>query len=691
MAHFVQAKIQNDRRDHGLPEVVDWEAFAEGAVYIPTKSGPVWCGTDDPRTQKFMARKDKLKEKPFQIARRDPGEDPAVKLEDHPLRPYFSEPCDINDPMTIADGLYKAGRIKSYDVKHAAARIQYKSRPPIVSIMGHVDHGKTTLLDFLRKSNVAAKEAGGITQSVGAFSVKTGETEHITFIDTPGHQAFTEMRRAGAACTDIIVLVISVIDGIQPQTREVLDLAREAKVPLIIAANKIDRQRDTGPIKKALRELDVQLEDDGGEIQFVPISGLTGEGVPALLEAIQLQAALSELSAPEPSRAEIYVIESRTPDQPEVCGVVKCGVVKAGMTFASGITFATVTKVCDEAGNPQRQVGPALPVVLSGFKLLPKPGSTLFQLSSYDHGEKYYTLMQEVYKVEGKRESYLQALRQETKGNIWNRKPENDNAYRAFDAIPFNICVYAATFGQLQALLSLLYALPQLDGVHLAMKYAEVGGPDDSTVGIMMGMQQAGAVLIFGKVQSRNHMEFPSRIEVFQFDVVYHGVEWLKKRLVGCLPKKKAERILATAQCKQIFRASQAGQGNAAGLFVTKGTIHDSQDVAVLRAPKKGEEPVKIFSGKIKELRRFKDIVPSVDAGLECGMILHDGFQFKPGDILSCFEVYEEEPDVEAIYTAAEDRERTSRQQAIIREEQQQSELERKVAHETKEKELYGR
>jgi translation initiation factor IF-2 len=136
MAHFVQAKIQNDRRDHGLPEVVDWEAFAEGAVYIPTKSGPLWCGADDPRTQKFVARKEKLKRKPGQVSRKDPGEDQAIKLEDHPLRPYYSEPCDINDPMSIADGLYKAGRIKSYDVKHTASRIQYKQRNPIVSIMG---------------------------------------------------------------------------------------------------------------------------------------------------------------------------------------------------------------------------------------------------------------------------------------------------------------------------------------------------------------------------------------------------------------------------------------------------------------------------------------------------------------------------------------------------------------------------
>lgn len=690
MAHFVQAKIQNDRRDHGLPEVVDWEAFAECAVYIPTKSGPLWCGADDPRTQKFVARKEKLKRKPGQVSRKNPGEDQAIKLEDHPLRPYYSEPCDINDPMSVADGLYKAGRIKSYDVKHTASRIQYKQRNPIVSIMGHVDHGKTTLLDYLRKTNVAAKEAGGITQSVGAFSVKSGD-ETVTFIDTPGHQAFSEMRKAGAACTDLIVLVISVVDGIQPQTLEVLEIAQKAKLPLIIAANKIDRSRDTTAIKKALKEREIVLEEEGGEIQFVPISALTGEGIPQLLEAIELQAAISELSAPEPSRAEIHVIESRTPDQTEVCGIVKCGIVKPGMTFASGICYATVTKVSNEHGEHQKQVGVSMPVVLSGFKMLPKPGSTLFQLSSADHGEKYYTLMQEVYKVEGKRESFLQQLSQETKGNIYNRKPNHDGAYRAFDAVPFNICVYAATFGQLQALLSLLYSLPQIDGVTLSMKYAEVGGPDDSTVGIMMGMQQRGAVLIFGKVQSRNHMDFPSRVEIFQFDVVYHGIEWLKKKLVGCLPKKTNQRILATAHCKQIFRASQAGEGNAAGLIVQKGTIHDSQEVKVLRVLKKGEEPQSVFLGKIKELRRFKDIVPSVDQGLECGMILHDCFQFKSNDIIQCVETYEEEPDVDKIFADAEDRERVARQQAIISEEQDQAEHERIVGDQLKEKELYGR
>jgi translation initiation factor IF-2 len=671
MPHHFQAKIQNDRREMGLPEVVDWVLFAEGAVYIPTRSGPLWCGSDDPRVEMFTKRKEKHKVKPLQIARKAPGDDPTKLLEDHHLRPYFSEPSDINDPMSVADGLYKAGRIKSFDVKHTAARLSYKARPPIVSIMGHVDHGKTTLLDYLRKSNVAAQEAGGITQSVGAFSVMAGG-EIVTFIDTPGHRAFTEMRKAGALCTDVIVLVISTVDGLQPQTLEVLSIAREARLPLIIAANKIDRNPDVEPIKKALREHDIVTEDDGGEVQMVRVSALTGEGVPQLIEAIQLQAALSELSTPEPSRAEVYVLDSRMPDQTEVAGIVKCGTLKAGMTVAAGVCYATITKLSNDRGEEIKEATVSTPVVLSGFKMMPKPGSTLFQLSSSVHGERYYTLMQQVYKSEGSRETYLQTLSAESKGRIWKRKPDN-NITRAFDEIPFNLSIYAATFGQLQALMALLYALPRIEGVNINVKYAEVGGPDDNTVLLMLGLQMLGAVLIFGKVQQRHHMDFPATIEVFRFDVVYHGIEWLKKKIVSVLPKKTDERVLATATCKQVFRASQAGAGNAAGLLVQKGTLHATQEIVVMRAPKKDQEPVRVFKGGIRELRRFKEIVPSVDQNLECGLITREEFAFRVGDIIQAVEMYDVEPDVDAIFAAAEEKERIARLQAIALEEERQA------------------
>lgn len=523
----------------------------------------------------------------------------------------------------------------------------------------------------------------------------------ITFIDTPGHKAFSEMRKVGAGCTDIIILVISNVDGIQPQTLEVLELARAAKIPVVIAANKIDRNPDVEPLKKALREQQVELEDDGGDVQLVKISALTGEGVPQLLEAVQLQAELSELVVPTPCRAEIFVIESRSPDATEVVGIVKCGVVKAGMTFAAGVCYATVTKACDELGETHKSFGVSKPVVLSGFKMMPKPGNTLFQLSGAVHGERYYELMREVYKAEGKREAYLQQLSAETRGNIYNRKPNNDTP-RVFDAVPINMFVYAQTFGQLQALMSLLYALPQIEGVHISIKGAEVGGPDDHCVMLLTGTQQPGVVLVFGKVQDKNHMSFPSRIDVFRFDVVYHGIEWLKKRIVSSLPKKRCQRTLATAVCRQVFRASQAGsKGNAAGLYVVKGTVHSSQNVIVMRSDKPvrstmassasgnskladesadgGGSMTQVYAGSIRELRRFKDIVPSVEQNLECGMILHDEFAFKMGDVLHCIEHYDEEPDVDAIFAAAEEKERIARERAMSAEADVQHELDRRV------------
>ncbi|KAH9600579.1 Translation initiation factor IF- 2 [Trypanosoma melophagium] len=701
VAHYVKATIQNDRREMGLGEIYDWHEFAKDAVYIPTRSGPLWVGSDDPRCAKFMRRKEKMKKTPQQKARPKPGPDAAKELEDHPLREYFTTPSNLRDPLSTANNLHRAGLIREYDIKHTAAKISYVPRPPIVSIMGHVDHGKTTLLDCLRKTNVASQEAGGITQNVGAFQVKTPDGSLITFIDTPGHAAFTAMREVGVAANDLIVLVVSAVDGVQPQTKEVIELARNAGIPLVVACTKIDRQPKVEAIKEQLRNCNIELEEDGGDTQFVKVCARDGTGIPEILEAIALQAELCEISTPEPSRCEVVAIEARGASTTnEVTGIVRCGKLRPGQVLVSGMTYAVVRKVFDETGKVLQEAGPSTPVVLHGFRVHPKPGSILMQVSSESHAQKFYFFMKDVYKTEGTRENYLQLLNQEQQGMIYARKPDN-NLVRTYSTKAFVLSCKAATFGMLQALMKMIYELPRLEGISTEIKVTEVGGLKDYDIALIGSSGQPGCILLYGESKDTNTLDVPNHVKVIRFNVLYHGIEEFKETLVEALPKITKTRITAEAECLQVFRASQAGKnGNAAGMRVTKGTIIGShltfrvirkstRSKSSLGVTNKGnsiginkkennntnknnndnnpdeEEHDVVYEGQIKELRRFKDLVPTVEMGLECGVILYDEFQFRTGDILQQYETYEEPRDVSEEYEKAEQREKIMRDTAL--------------------------
>nr|CCC91433.1 putative translation initiation factor IF-2 [Trypanosoma congolense IL3000] len=675
-AHYVKATIQNDRREMGLGEVHDWHEFAKDAVYIPTRSGPLWVGSDDPRCAKFMRRRAKMQKTPQQKARPKPGPDPAKALEDHPLREYFTTETNLRDPLSTANNLHRAGLIREYDIKFTAAKVKYVARPPVVSIMGHVDHGKTTLLDHLRKTNVASSEAGGITQNVGAFQVKVPGDKFITFIDTPGHAAFTTMREAGAAANDLIILVVSAVDGVQLQTKEVIGLAHKLGIPFVVACTKIDRQSNVEDVKRQLRNCNVELEEDGGDVQFVPVCARDGRGVPELLDAVALQAELCEISTPEPSRCEVTVIETNgMSSTSEVTGIVRCGKVRPGQVLVAGMTYGVVRKVMDEHGHIVQEAGPSKPVVLHGFRVHPKPGSVLMQVSSESHAQKFYHFMKEVYDTEGKREEYLQLLNQEQHGMMYARKPDN-NLVRAYSTQAFVLSCKAATFGMLQALMKSIYELPRLEGVSTEIKVTEVGGLRDYDVALIGSSGQPGCILLYGDCKDANTLDVPNHIKVIRFNVLYHGLEALKEAFVSALPKVTKVRVTAEAECLQVFRASQAGKnGNAGGMRVIKGTIIASHlTFRVLRKRPKvkddhdgGEEgndaTIKegfavAYEGQVKELRRFKDLVPSVEPGLECGVIMQDEFQFRTGDILQQYEVYDEPRDVAEEYEKAELREK---------------------------------
>lgn len=696
MAHYVRATIQNDRREMGLGEVSDWHEFAKDAIYIPTRSGPLWVGSDDPRAAKFVRRREKLKVSPMQKARRKPGPDPAKALEDHPLREYFTTSTNLNDPLSVANNLHRAGRIKEFDIKHTAAHIQYETRPPVVTIMGHVDHGKTTLLDYLRNSNVAAGEAGGITQNIGAFQVKTPSGSHITFIDTPGHAAFSTMREAGASATDIIVLIVSAVDGVQDQTKEVIEIAKDKGVPTLVAITKIDRQPQCDYVKDQLREMGVELEEDGGDVQLVKICAKDGTGIPELLDALELQRELCEVSTPVPCRTELVVLESKRHTTTEVAAIVRCGVAKVGQVCVAGLSYGTIKKLINDNGEVITEAQPSTPVILHGLKVDPKPGSVLMQVSSDPHAQKFYLFMRDVYSTEGGREEYLQLMNQERQGNLYNRKPDN-NLIRSFSTKPFILICKASTFGMLQALMRCIYALPRLEGVSLDIRLTEVGGLKDYDVVMAGGTGQPACILVFGDSPNQTQLDIPSHVRLISFKVLYHGVEELKEALVASLPKVKRTRVLAAAECIETFRASQAGRGNAAGMKVVRGNLEAAHlHCRVLRKrpevtttwtyntkaseaelpfgtgaqeeqQQDGSQVVQslpyeaVYDGQIKELRRFKDLVPVVETGLECGVVLHDDFIFQKGDILELVEPYEEERDVAEEYEAAEKREQLLR------------------------------
>ena len=645
----MRAKIQNERRKQGLPQVIDWKDFCEDAIAVPTSFGTLWCGSDDPRVEKFVKRREKMEEQPLQVARGQQEVDEIGKLEDHPNRAFFTTATNLRDPMSVAEGLYRLGRIKSTEVKYTATQIKYETRPPIVSIMGHVDHGKTTLLDTLRQTNIAACEAGGITQSIGAFQVRVpregGESDElITFIDTPGHEAFAEMRKSGCSAADIIVLVISLSDGIQPQTREVISLAKSKNTPLVIAINKIDKGGDMDLIIRELSGLGVSLESEGGDVLLSKISAKHKTNVEHLLQNIQLQSLMCELYTPTQARAEITIIESKSK---LVSGIVRCGTLRKGAWMVCGISFARVEKILDDRGREIDQARVSAPVAIEGFIVLPKPGNILLEVAGKHYANMFVALMRDVYGAEAQHEKYLQYLAADAQGKIYNRKPLN--RVQSNSTVAFGLLIKAGTFGQLQALLKLIYALPRIDSVELIIINAEVDALDDDDITNLSARQQPGGFILFGDVENKTHMAIPSHLGFTKHDVVFHAVNWIKEQIVEHIPKDRADVVHMEAVCKSTFAASQAGRGgNAGGCFVEKGKLHvAAKNIRLIR---RGET---VWEGRIKELRRFKEKVSYVEEGLECGIVLDDGFAFEVGDRLQEYSIEWKEHDVDEIYQKA--------------------------------------
>lgn len=496
-----------------------------------------------------------------------------------------------------------------------------QQRPPVVTIMGHVDHGKTSLLDKIRSTKVASGEAGGITQHIGAYHVQT-DRGVITFLDTPGHAAFTAMRSRGAKATDIVVLVVAADDGMMPQTAEAIDHARAAGTPLIIAINKIDK--DSADPDRVLNELttkEVVPEEWGGDTPVVRVSALTGEGIDDLLETIELQAEVMELEAPVDGAAQGVVIESRLERGrgAVVSLLVQQGTLNQGDLVLAGEFYGRVRAMIDENGKKVKSAGPSIPVEILGLPDTPAAGSEFLVVSD----EKRAREVAE-YRAVRERERVLERQAKMRLEKLFDQMSEAK--------LPsVNLILKTDVRGSLEALLSALDEL-STDEVKVKVISSGVGPISESDVVLA---ESSEAVLLGFNVRADSAAKRKADeagIDIRYYSVIYGLIDDVKAAMSGLLAPEHREQILGIAEVREVFHSSRFGA--AAGCMVTEGTIVRNKPIRVLR------DNQVIFTGQLQSLRRFKDDVNEVRAGMECGLAVK-GYEVQVGDLIEVFEIHE--------------------------------------------------
>ncbi len=492
-------------------------------------------------------------------------------------------------------------------------------RPPVVTVMGHVDHGKTSLLDHIRKSRVAAGEAGGITQHIGAYHVQTPKGG-ITFLDTPGHAAFTAMRARGAQSTDIVILVVAADDGVMPQTEEAIQHARAAGVPLIVAVNKMDKpEADMDRVKSELAAKEVVPDDWGGEEQFIPVSAHTGQGIDELLEAIGLQAELLELRAVRDRTARGTVIESSLDKGrgPLATVLVQEGTLKHGDMMLAGQEIGRVRAMFDETGAKVTEVGPSMPVQVLGLSGVPMAGDEVLVAANERKA----------------REAAAQRQEREREGRLAEKQAANlQNLFESMgkdEQLQVNLLVRADVQGSVEALRDALLNLANED-VKVNIVASGVGAITESDASLA---QASGAIIIGFNVRAdatARKMIQESDLDLHYYSVIYDAIDEVKKAISGMLGTETRESIIGLAQVKDVFRSSS--HGPIAGCLVIEGVVRRENPIRVLR------DNVVIFEGELESLRRFKDDVKEVQSGTECGIGVKQYNDVKPGDQIECFE-----------------------------------------------------
>ena len=499
---------------------------------------------------------------------------------------------------------------------------ELKPRPPVVTVMGHVDHGKTSLLDFIRTTKVAAGEAGGITQHIGAYHVQTPRGV-ITFLDTPGHEAFTAMRARGASVTDIVVLVVAADDGVMPQTIEAINHAKAASVPLVVAINKIDKhEANADKVKQELLAHGVVPEEFGGDAAVVPVSAKTGAGVDALLEQILLQAEVLELKAPVDAPAKGVVIEARLDKGkgPVATLLVQSGTLNRGDIVLIGAVFGRVRAMLDESGKPVAAAGPSIPVEIQGLSEVPAAGEDMMVLTDERKAREIANFRQ------GKFRDVKFAKQNAAKlENIFGQMGEGAKKV-------LTLVIKADVQGSQEALVHALTRLAT-EEVKVTVVHSGVGGITESDVNLAMA---SGAVLIGFNTRAdaaARKLAESSGIQLRYYNIIYEAVDEIKAALSGMLAPERKEQLLGLVEVKQVFRISKVG--TVAGCAVKEGLVKRGAQVRVLR------DNVVIHTGELEALKRFKDDVREVKAGYECGISLKNFSDIKEGDQFEVFEVVE--------------------------------------------------
>ncbi len=540
----------------------------------------------------------------------------------------INQPLDQDTACLIVEEMGHTPKTISENVIEDALEVSLdheglmESRAPVVTVMGHVDHGKTSLLDYIRKSRVASGEAGGITQHIGAYHVETGHGM-ITFLDTPGHAAFTAMRARGAKSTDLVILVVAADDGVMPQTEEAIKHAHAAGVPLIVAVNKIDKEgADPDRVKNELAAKDVIPEDWGGDVQFVNVSAITGEGVDGLLDAILLQAEILELKAPLDVPAKGSVIESRLDKGrgPVASVLVQSGTLRQGDIVLAGVQYGRIRAMLDENNKPVAMATPSIPVQILGLDGIPEAGDDFAVVESEKRAREVAG-----HRYTRDRETRMARQQAAKLDNMFSDMTSGEKKI-------LNVVVKADVRGSLEAILSALAEIGN-EEVQVTVVSDGVGGIAETDINLAI---TSGAVVFGFNVRADNaarRVIEAENVDLRYYSVIYDLIDDVRQALTGMLAPELREEIVGVAEVREVFRSPKLGQ--VAGCMVVEGTVYRNKPIRVLR------DDVVIYEGELESLRRFKDDVNDVRSGSECGIGVKNYNDVREGDKIEVFDTHE--------------------------------------------------
>ncbi len=616
-----------------VPVVPAVEAPAEAPVAEISQSGEKLIHLKPPFTVKDLAVA--LNLKPFVLIKNLMDIGVFANQNQNLETEVASKICELHGFKFEKDRREKGGGVHKVEVKVVAPPAPkpeeiaeedepdvLKVRAPIVTFMGHVDHGKTTLMDTIRKARVAAGEAGGITQHIGAYAVKhktkDGKEHSITFLDTPGHAAFTAMRSRGATVTDIVVLVVDAGDGMMPQTLEALSHAKAAKVKIIVAITKIDLPgANIDRVKGQLQEKGLQPEDWGGEVIVCPVSAIKNQGIEHLLEMILLEAEVLELKANSKVPARASVIEARIEQGrgPTATVIVKMGTLKVGQSFICGDYSGKVKALVSETGANMKEAGPATPAKVIGFSGMPNAGDEMIVMDNERSAQQL-----SIDRLEAKRLGKLTAPRRATLENIFDTIKQGQKP-------ALTLILKGDVQGSLEAITT---SVNQIESrkVDLNIIHSAVGPISESDVLLAAA---SGAVIVGFGVKVENNASQAAKKEGIQiklFSIIYELIDQVKEAMAGLLDPENREQIIGHAQVKQVFELTK---GIVAGCYVSDGRIQRTGRARVIR----NRQP--IYDGGIATLKRFQDDVKEVRSGVECGLKLGDYTEYEVGDIIECY------------------------------------------------------